>query len=262
MGKALALADPAPSWLRGVALRAASSLIRNSGDYDDARKVGEECLAVYQALSDEAGVSSALMGLCVTAVAQRDCHAALGFAEECRKLAERAGNRRRLGAVQNSMGIALRCLGRRDDAVRKFTEAREIFAALDDRRSTAAALGNLAFVARQAGDLVESRRLYRESIALYVEIGLVEGQLDGLDGFGLLEIAEGRPAAGVRLLAVADRELRRLGVTPFVPDEIEDREAGWATARAALGDELDEIVAAAGELPLGSVVDRLLNTEL
>jgi tetratricopeptide (TPR) repeat protein len=197
----------------------------------------------------------------VTAVAQQDFHAALGFAEECRRLAERAGNRRRLGALANSLGVALRCLGRRDEAFEKFTEALEIFSALDDRRSTAAALGNLGFIARQAGDVAEARRRYRESIALYVEIGLVEGQLDDLDGFALLEIAEGRPAAGVRLLAVADRELRRLGVAPFVADEIEAREAGWARARAALGDELGEIVAATADLPLGFVVDRLLNTE-
>jgi predicted ATPase/DNA-binding SARP family transcriptional activator len=259
--RALELTDPAPSLARGRGLRAVSVLIRNSGDYDEAREVGEECLAVFQALSDEEGVSSALMGLCVSAVAQQDFHAALDFAGECRRLAELAGNRRRVGALLNSMGIALRCLGRRDEALAHFTEALKIFTELDDRRSTAAALGNLGFMARQDGDLAESRRLFERSLASYVEIGLVEGQLDGLDGFALLEIAEGRPAAAVRLLAVSDRELRNLGVAPFVADEIEARQAGWAAARAELGDdEVEKIVAAAADLPLGFVVDRLLNT--
>src|SRR5205823_3131810 len=51
--RALELTDPAPSPIRGAALRALSSLIRNGGDYAEGRAIGEECLAVYQALGDE-----------------------------------------------------------------------------------------------------------------------------------------------------------------------------------------------------------------
>jgi predicted ATPase/DNA-binding SARP family transcriptional activator len=256
--RGLELLDPAPSALRCVALRTLSSLSRNSGDYTEARKVGGECLAVAGELADEWAMSSALMGLCVTAVAQRDFEAALGFAEECRRLAERTGNRRRLGALLNSAGIALRCLGRMAEANEHFIEALEIFTTLDDRRGAAAAYCNLGFVARHAGDVVQARRHYRRSLALYREMGLVEGQLDDLDALALLEIAEGRPAAGVRLLAIADRELRRLGVTQFVPDELAARAAGWAAARAALGERVAEIVAAAASEPLEPVVDALL----
>ncbi len=93
---------------------------------------------------------------------------------------------------------------------------------------------------------------------MYRDLGIVEGQLDDLDGLALLEIAEGRPAQGVRLLAIADRELRRLGVTAFVPDEMAAREAGWAQARAALGEGVEDAVAAAADVPLEAVVDELL----
>jgi predicted ATPase/DNA-binding SARP family transcriptional activator len=258
--KALAMTDATPSAVRGAALRAASSLIRNSGDYDEAREVGEESLAVYRSIGDDDGVSSALNGLCVTAVAQRDYHAALRFGEDCRELSTRIGNRRRLGAVVNCVGIALRCLGKSDAAAEAFAEAMRIFVDLDDRRSRAASVGNLAFMARQAGDLDQARRGYRESLAIYRDITLVEGQLDALDGFACIETAAGNPAAAVRLLSVADRELRRLGVSLFVPDEIAAREEAWTSARAALGDKIEAIVRSAREESLDAVVDGLLNT--
>jgi predicted ATPase/DNA-binding SARP family transcriptional activator len=256
--QALARIDPGPSAIRGRGLRAISVMVRNRGDFAEARAIGEECLAVYQALGDRDGLSSALMGLCVTAVSQNDHHAALRFAGDCLALAEQSGQRRRVAAVLNTAGIALRCLGRNAEAEANFTQALEIFTDLEDRRGAAAAIGNLGFLARQAGDVAEARRRYRRSLELYTEIDLLEGQLDDLDGLALLDIADGRPAEAVRLLAVTDRLLRQLGVTWFVPDEIEARAAGWAAARAALGAEVDAIVAAAAEVPLDAVVEALL----
>jgi tetratricopeptide (TPR) repeat protein len=110
--RALAATDPAPTRLRGSALRAAAALTRNSGDYTEARELGEQCLAVYQALNEPTGLIYALGGLCVTALALQDFDSALRYGRESCRLAMEAGDRLRYGSSLNNIGLALRCLGR------------------------------------------------------------------------------------------------------------------------------------------------------
>ncbi|HEX4705506.1 MAG TPA: BTAD domain-containing putative transcriptional regulator [Pseudonocardiaceae bacterium] len=260
--RALAAADPTPSLLRGSALRAAAALTRNSGDFAEARQLGEECLTVYQALADTTGATIALGGLCVTAIAQQDYEAALRYAKDSRDLANDIGDQRRYASALNNIGLIHRIEGRRAEAVPPLTEALQIWHEINDGRGEAAATGNLGILARQSGDPTESRRLGLRSLALYVEVDILEGVLDALDALASLDIAAGRPAAGLRLLTVVDRERDRLGAPLFIEDEIADRKVAMAAAHEALGGARAEtIIAAARDLPLSVVTDALLPDE-
>ena len=259
--RALAATDPAPTRLRGSALRAAAALTRNSGDYAEALELGEQCLAVYQSLSEATGLISALGGLCVTAIALQDFEAAIRYGRESCRLAEEAGDRLRYGSSLNNIGLALRCLGRIEEAGETFAASLENCREIGDRRGEGATLSNLGRIARLSGDPVAARRQYAQSLAIYRDLDLAEGMLDMLEALASLEIEERRAAQGLRLLVVCDRERIRLGAPLFVQDEVEDRDQSLAAAHAALGAEADIVIEEARSVPLETAVDDTLKTE-
>lgn len=260
--RALDASGPMPSVERASGLRAVAALTRNSGDFDDARVLGEEALATYRAVGDEHGITAALLGLCITSVALGELDDGLRYGEESRARAEAAAEDRLRGAALNNTAIALRCLGRSEEAQARFTEALAIWDALDDQRGAAGTITCLAIVARQRHEHARSRELALDSLRRYREIGLVEGQLDSLDALAALEVADGRPEAALRLLTVAARQRARLGAPLFVPDEIADRDAALAAAREALGSGAEQLEREAATLPLEPVVESVLEAGL
>lgn len=253
LARALAAADSGASALRGDALRVAAALARNSGDLAAARRFGEQALAVQRELGDARGLAMAWNSLCSTAIGQADFEAALVYADHSRVQAEKVGADRGLAIAANNTAAVLRCLDRLDEAAAGFTEALDLFGRCGDHRGEAAALNNLGLVAARQGRTKEARDLYLRSLALYHELRLEEGELDILEGWAALDPA-GDPVEAVTLLAVAERERRRLGAPVFVPDETASRERALAIARAALaGDQPAEPAES-----LAEVVDRLL----
>jgi predicted ATPase len=246
--RALTAAGPEPTAARGGALRAAAALARNSGHLDDARRLGAESLAAFRALADPAGEAAALNNLLMTTHAQGDFTASLGYGEAALVLARAGGDARRIAATENNLGSTLRNLRRHTEAAAAFAAARDGFRECGDRRGEAAAASNLAIVARQTGDPAASRRWWAEAFALYRELDLTDGVLDALDGIGCLLAGEGRAAEALRMLAVTDRERRRLGAPLIIPDERADRDAALATARTALGPAAAAIEADPGPL--------------
>ena len=257
LSRALAAADPAPSPARGAALRAAAALARSSGSVQEALRLGTESLAVFRALDDQAGVAAALNNLCMTTQVLGRFEESLRYGTECLALAEAGGDRRRIAATVNNLGTTLRCLDRLEEASTAFTDALAGFRAAGDRRGEAAAVSNLAIVARRSGDPAGSRRWWAGALTLYRELELPEGMLDVVEGVAGL-LAADRPADALRLLTVAQRERARLGAPVITPDEIADRDAALATARAALGpDRSAAVTQAAAGISLDGVLDEV-----
>jgi predicted ATPase/DNA-binding SARP family transcriptional activator len=255
--RALAAADPAPSSLRGLALRAAAALTRNNGDFASARELGEECLAVYQALADQTGATIAYGSLCVTALAQRDYAAAMRYAVDGGRMAGEDGDLRRYGSALNNIGLIHRIQGHLEDAVPPLMQALGIWREIKDQRGEAAALGNLAITARQSGDVVKSRQYCMESLDLYLAVDIPEGVMDVLDALACLDVSGGRASAGLRLLTVSERERAKLGAPILIEDEIRDRTEAAAAARRALGARAAEVVEAARSVSLDTVLGEL-----
>ena len=256
--RALETTDPTPTPLRGSALRAAAALNRNSGNFDAAADLGKQCLAVYQSLDDHVGMITAYGGLCVTALSQRDYDGALHFGEQSRRLAAEAGDQLRVASALNNIGLAHRCLRNLDEATASFTEAMTNWQAVGDLRGEAGTINNLATTLRQQGRFTESRQLCLRSLRQYQELDLTEGVLDVLSALACLDVAEGQPETGLRLLAVTRRERDRLGAPPFIEDEIADEQTALAAATSALGDRAAAITTAAANLPLDHLLTTLL----
>ncbi|MBL7254237.1 BTAD domain-containing putative transcriptional regulator [Paractinoplanes lichenicola] len=258
LDRALA-ASTEPSALRAKALRAAAALARNSGDLDRARRLGEEGLATFRALGDRAGMIAALNNLLITAQAQEDYPASLAFGREALELAERAADARMVAAASNNTAGTLRCMGRLDEAEELFTKGLAGFRALNDRRGEAAALSNLSTTDRRRGRYEPARAAMREALALYTELGIAEGQLDAIEGLAQLDVLESAAENGLRLLVLAERERSALGAPSFTPDEIADRDAAEAAARAALSPvQVARAYRSASETSLVAAVAELL----
>lgn len=234
--RALAAGDPAPTPERAAALRATASLTRNSGDAAGARELGEEALRIYRDLDSDEGCVATLVGLCITSLALRDFDTALRQGQEAADRARPMGNPRLLATAVNVTGGALRGLGRTTEAERRFTEACDLWRAVDDRRGLAGTLGNLGLVHLQQDRPDRARELCLQALRLYRDLDLTEGMLDQLELIAGLEVKAGRPAAALRLLTTAAAERVRIGAPLIIADELDARNEAEAAARAAAAD--------------------------
>lgn len=240
--RTLAATTGAASRTRAAALRGASALARSSGDYVEAIRFGEQCLAMNRALLDRPadgfvdrqGIAGALNSLSATALAMGRVSDAVRYGEESLVEVRGSGNQRGLGASLTNLGTALRNLDRFDDADVVLREAAAVFEGLGDVRGETSAIINRAIVERRRGRLASSRECCLDALRLCVALGHAEGQVDCLDVVAAIEIAEGRLAAGLRLFEIVGVARRRLGLEVSTPDERRDRDGAISLARASL----------------------------
>ncbi len=232
--RSLAASSGTASRVRAVALRGSSALARSSGDYAEAIRAGEECLAMCRELGDRQGVAGSLNSLSATALAMGRIDDAVRYGQESLAEVRDSDNLRGLGASLTNLGTALRNQDRYDAADDALGEAVAVFHNLGDVRGETSAIINRAILERRRGRLADSRASCGEALRLCVALGHAEGQVDCLDVVATIEVAEGRYAPGLRLFEVVDAARRRLGLEVATPDERLDREAAIALARASL----------------------------
>ncbi|MFB6723135.1 BTAD domain-containing putative transcriptional regulator [Kribbella sp. NPDC056345] len=257
--RALAAADPEPTVERATSIRVSASLTRNSGQYGEARVLGEQALQMFRELGDDRGYGASLIGLGITSLAGRDYEECLKQATEAGEIFRELGNERLRAAAQNLLGAALRGLGRTHQAEEVFLEVCAVWRAQQDLRGLGASLCILALVRHQLGDYADVRELSLEALRIYREINLTEGVIDAVDLIAGVELAEGNPVQALRLLTVAGLERIRIGAPQIVPDELDAREGAEAEARRQLGIAATAVVAEARAVPL-EVIARELAT--
>jgi predicted ATPase/DNA-binding SARP family transcriptional activator len=244
--RALAASSPAPSAIRAGALRGSSALARSSGDYGEAIRAGEECLAMCRALDDRQGVAGSLNSLSATALAMGRIDDAVRYGETSLAEVRGSDNQRGLGASLTNLGTALRNQDRYDAADEALREASAVFHALGDVRGETSTIINRAILERRRGRLGVSRASCIDALRLCVALGHAEGQVDCLDVVATIEVAEGRLGAGLRLFEIVDAARRRLGLEVATPDERRDRDAAIALTHASLDRETVDAARAVG----------------
>jgi predicted ATPase/DNA-binding SARP family transcriptional activator len=258
--RTLAASSPLASRTRAAALRGASALARSSGDYREAIRVGEACLAMCRDLDDRQGVAGSLNSLSATALAMGRVEDAVRYGEHSLAEVRGSDNQRGLGASLTNLGTALRNLDRYDDADLALREATGVFRALGDVRGETSTIINRAILERRRGRLASSREYCLEALRLCVSLGHAEGQVDCLDVVASIEVAEGRHAAGLRLFEIVGAARRRLGLEVSTPDERRDRDAAISLARASLDREaIASIEAAAAQVEISAAAIAVLD---
>lgn len=252
------LAQPAAAdqSARAKALHVASWLAREQADYDEARTLAEESLAVYRALADPRGIGWALIDLAFVARYQADYGRTRALLEESlpplREAEDREGIAVSLGNLGfiardegnagvaeahlqaslalwqklgdpigtgwtlSALGIVARGDGRRDLARARLDQALAVWREIGDRQNQANVLGTLAALARDAGDCERAATLLGESLAILREVGDRRAIAFVLEGFAGLAAARGEAARAITL-GVAARVARGVIGAPAPP---------------------------------------------
>jgi tetratricopeptide (TPR) repeat protein len=100
------------------------------------------------------------------------------------RLARTLGNQGVLGRTQLNSGSILMMSGRRDEAGRAFTSAREAFVADGSDGDAAACDANLANLAYAAGDFVRAADLYQRALTPFERLNDDAGMASALQGLG------------------------------------------------------------------------------
>jgi predicted ATPase len=156
---------------RGSALRAAAVLARGQGDYDSARALLTESLAIARERGNRAGIAASLF---------------------------------ELGNIANDHE-------RLDEARDLYRQSLEIRRELGDRWGVSVALHNLAVVAEAQKDFANARPLYEEALAAHRELGNQAMVAATLNGLGELLLGQGDAVGALDCQARALAIQRELG---------------------------------------------------
>ena len=195
---AQALAHPAasaPTPARAKALSAAGNLAYRQGDFQAARTLHQECLAIWRLAGDRAGAASALNNLGLISHRQGDFAAARAFHEQSLAIRRELGDERGLAVTLTSLANVLREQGDYGGARSLLDEGLAIKERLGDRQGVAITLNNLAILAARQGDYPRARALFEQSLAIRRELGDRWGIAAALENLGCVACEEGDYAA-------------------------------------------------------------------
>jgi tetratricopeptide (TPR) repeat protein len=121
--------------------------------------------------------------------------------------------------------------------------------------SCMADLGNLSVLNQ---NYREAAQFYQESLVIFGDLGDLRGILRVLEGFAGLASAQTRYKDALRLVGTTAALHRLLGVRPTAWQRM--RRDGWiATARAAMEDGVDALIAEGERMPLEKAIEGALS---
>jgi predicted ATPase/class 3 adenylate cyclase len=236
----------------GHAIGHLGSLLRDMKEYERARSMSEEALALLREIGDkkeERHILNTLRGLAKLAVLQGDLERGWILSEEITELCRRLGDAAGVAESLNRQGEWARFRGDYARAAPLYEECIANYQMLGYVPDLFAVL-NLGFVNLRQGEPVRAQARFREALVLALKTGSAWNLLAlGIAGIaGVLLALQATPEAAshaARLLGAALLQWERIGVSPERNDA---RDLEWfvATARAQLGEEAFAAAWAAG----------------
>ncbi|MEZ4662697.1 MAG: LuxR C-terminal-related transcriptional regulator [Caldilineaceae bacterium] len=177
------------------ALNGAGVLANYQADYANAEAYLQESLAVYRALSDQAGVAAVLNGL-IHAVSMRgDYVNARAFAAESVQIQRQIGNTWGIALALRYQGVLWGWVGDAYAAARPLLEeALALFRQLGDQWNIAFAQFGLGYIHAGLGEMAAARQYYIDSLTACRALRDKRGVNRCLDGLAQLAFAQGNYA--------------------------------------------------------------------
>ena len=234
VGRLLARA-PECTPARARALTVAQTIAVYMVDIAEARRLGEESLALWENLANRRQVA-------VTLARMSYAEGLLGDPERACDLLERSqalcDDPRHATDLEHPIvlirAIAARSAGDVEGAKRLLEQSLALGRADGDMHTTLAALRHLGTLAHQRGETEAARRLFNESLELARALGDYSCIGNGLASLTLIAIDTGQGERAARLLAILDRLHEQRGF-PLVTTT--GTESKVAAMRAGLGEE-------------------------
>jgi len=234
-----------PSVLRAKVLANASLIFRSTGYPDKALALLEEAIALWEKLGDENGLANGLHHLGQHYGMQFDYETAAAQFRRALEIFRRLNKQSAIARVLGSLGLAQLRQGAYDEAEASYRESLEIRQQLGEEHGISHSLHGLAQTARLKGDLDQAEQLLRDSLRLRYQWGHRRHLANTLDSLGELLVEKGSAPDGLRLLGVAMKMWREMGIAQA--DSEQAQAMAMATAEAMLGREAVEQLLAEGE---------------
>jgi non-specific serine/threonine protein kinase len=172
ISKVLALPlEGKPTRLQAQVMDRAGLMARVQADYEAARSLHEESLAVYQEIEWESGIASALGNLANVAVEMGDYEVAGPKLEEALAIYRKIGAQRGIANNLTNLAVIDNDQGRFEQAKIRLKESVTIYSELGDMSSLAAAFCNLGISLGGLNELESARTLIEEAIGIYRDLG-------------------------------------------------------------------------------------------
>jgi len=160
---------------------------------EQARRVFEEAMGIYERAGDRGSVARALGHIADVLMRQGDVAAARARYEEALAIFRQIGDRR--GTAATLSAIAWLLYGQEGDlagAEQRHEEALAIFQEIGDRENTAVALRNLGGVLWRRGDADAARARFSDALALFRQLNNRQGESAALRSLGWLALIRGQ----------------------------------------------------------------------
>lgn len=168
--------------------------------------------ATARATADDALRAKTLKGAGVLAYSQADYDAARQLDEQALALFRKWDDKRGIASVLNNLGLIAHELSRFGEARQYFQESLSLLTGLDERgHARAVVLNNLGLASREQNDYVEAKRLLEEGLRVRKEIGDQQGIGESLYNLGVLEREQGRYESATAFFREALANSRSVG---------------------------------------------------
>jgi predicted ATPase/DNA-binding CsgD family transcriptional regulator len=234
---------------RAKALNGAAVLAYQEGQYDDARPLAEEALALWEVLGDGRNAAAALTILGNVARDLGDAAGARAHSEASLALRRTAADRWGEALELNNLGLVALQEGDLPLAERLFAESLAIKEAIGDHGGVAFSLASLGALALLRADLPLARQSLSRGLAILQQTPARASLPLLLGAFALLAAAQHRHPQALRLAgaAAAAHDLVGVSAPPFWQSLLE---RSLAPARQVLGPRAPAAFAAGQAMPL------------
>jgi predicted ATPase/transcriptional regulator with XRE-family HTH domain len=207
---------------------------REQGEFERARTLFEECLALAQQHGQSQVIAAAARGLGELARAQGDIERALAWFEQALPAAHQSGDLQEIGWVITNMGRVALAHGDTRRAGTLYAEGRAVFERAGLSDSLAWMHYEMGRVSRQRGEDAQAARQFLAALAEGHTLGLPLLIASALEGLGALRSTQ-RPQHAARLLGAAS-QIRAEIANPLTPHEQSELAPVVSQLRSTLGE--------------------------
>jgi non-specific serine/threonine protein kinase len=226
-------------------------------DYEASLSFYGEALAILQKLDSRRAVAQCLNNLGHVALRRGDyaiarCHYqnSLAICREIRSASDVAWTLSNLGDVSREESLL-------DEARSLYAQSFGLFREADNKPGMASCMADLGNVAVLNGDAKTAAQFYQESLVLFGDLGDRRGILTVLEGLVGLAGLRGRHQDALALVGAEETLRRSLGARQA--ERQQARHDIWiAAARAAVGSEVDRMLAEGARMTLEKAIEHAL----
>jgi len=211
-------ANASPGAERAAGLAVAGRLGWISDRLDEGARFAEEALAIYRALSDEAGIVAAAVQFALYQFDLRKSDEARALIRESESIAQRLGDKRLLAEVRRVQGIESTLEHDYPQSLALHEQSLALYRELGDVWFAGIVQWSVGITATFLGDFKKAHSSFQECLQGSWSVGNRWALAYPLEAFAALAVAQGQFDRGARLLGAAEALRSEFGISTETTD--------------------------------------------